>query len=209
MGMQTKGNKVANSNKATHKGSCQCCGRVQMLPAGVLSKHGYTVDWGFFNGVCQGAGHKPFEQDFSLVSKFIAYAEKQLAGVLAQQVELRKPATENKAWVHAYKPATYRRGDRGGYYWLQTELVETSHTYVDKGGTEETISWLSWTYMVDGKSQQMSSFPHDVKTTLEACTYLNARRAEDLEKTVKEIEAYIKWQQARIANWEPQSLIKL
>jgi hypothetical protein len=51
------------SKKATHQGTCQSCGRLQKLPRGRLSKHGYTVDWGFFNGVCGGAGYKPLEEE--------------------------------------------------------------------------------------------------------------------------------------------------
>jgi hypothetical protein len=51
------------AKKATHRGTCQCCGRLQKLPGGLLSKHGYTVDWGYFNGVCWGAHHQPLELD--------------------------------------------------------------------------------------------------------------------------------------------------
>jgi hypothetical protein len=57
--------------KATHQGTCQCCGRLQKLPGGFLSKHGYTVDWGYFNGVCGGAHHLPLEQDRTIVDAFV------------------------------------------------------------------------------------------------------------------------------------------
>ena len=30
--------------KATHIGTCQCCGSQQKLPSGVLSNHGYTEE---------------------------------------------------------------------------------------------------------------------------------------------------------------------
>lgn len=59
----TTTNTAKKSRKATHKGICQCCGRLQKLPYGRLSQHGYTVTWGFFNGVCGGAEHLPLELD--------------------------------------------------------------------------------------------------------------------------------------------------
>ena len=49
--------------QATHNGTCQICGSLQALPGGVLSKHGYTVEHGWFEGVCPGAKHAPLELD--------------------------------------------------------------------------------------------------------------------------------------------------
>lgn len=70
--------KAAGPNAATHMGTCQCCGAQQKLPKGVLSQHGYTVDYGFFNGVCQGAGHAPFEENCDLAKRMLKSVEKQL-----------------------------------------------------------------------------------------------------------------------------------
>jgi hypothetical protein len=58
--------------KATHKGTCQVCGRAQAHFKGTIAKHGYTVDWGFFNGVCAGAEHQPLEQDKALTERIMA-----------------------------------------------------------------------------------------------------------------------------------------
>lgn len=66
-------------NKATHRGTCQACGRVQCLPSNLLAKHGYTVDWGFFNGTCCGSDRLPLEQDKTLTENII----KQLREVVA------------------------------------------------------------------------------------------------------------------------------
>jgi hypothetical protein len=38
---------------------------------GTIAKHGYTVDWGFFNGVCQGSDAKPLEHDTTLTNALI------------------------------------------------------------------------------------------------------------------------------------------
>lgn len=47
---------------ATHNGTCQACGRVQAIRSnGLLAKHGYTTEYGFFNGTCSGSDHPPLE----------------------------------------------------------------------------------------------------------------------------------------------------
>jgi len=56
---------------ATQNGTCQCCGRVQAYTARGIAKHGYTVDWGFFNGVCGGSDQKPLELDRTITDRTI------------------------------------------------------------------------------------------------------------------------------------------
>jgi hypothetical protein len=58
--------------KATHRGTCQVCGRAQAHFKGTIAKHGYTVDWGFFNGVCRGAEAMPLEQEKTITERIIA-----------------------------------------------------------------------------------------------------------------------------------------
>jgi hypothetical protein len=47
---------------ATHNGTCQTCGNQQAVSYGRVAKHGYTVEWGYFNGQCSGSGELPLEQ---------------------------------------------------------------------------------------------------------------------------------------------------
>jgi glutaredoxin len=50
-------------NTHTHKGHCQACGRVQAVSTddNSLAKHGYDVQFGFFNGTCSGSDKEPLE----------------------------------------------------------------------------------------------------------------------------------------------------
>lgn len=79
-----------NANRATHLGTCQCCLRVQMLPNGLLSKHGYHVTHrgygGFFAGVCRGTDQLPFELSCQAMKRFIQEATEQNAQ-LSQTIE--------------------------------------------------------------------------------------------------------------------------
>lgn len=48
--------------KTQLRGNCPYCGNEQaVLKNGKMSKHGYTVKFGWFNGVCRGENHKPMQ----------------------------------------------------------------------------------------------------------------------------------------------------
>jgi hypothetical protein len=61
--------------KSTHRGHCQICGRIQAITPRGVAKHGYTVDFGFFQGVCQGSDSKPLEQDRSMTDSIAVALE--------------------------------------------------------------------------------------------------------------------------------------
>lgn len=87
--------------KHTHRGTCQACGRVQAITrspyaSNVIAKHGYTVEWGFFNGVCQGSLNYPLEQEHTLTDQLIVKlreraveADKLAVDIEAGKVELQ------------------------------------------------------------------------------------------------------------------------
>jgi hypothetical protein len=107
-----------NDRKHTHRGTCQVCGRTQaaMIKQGyvskslgnfelvsynVLAKHGYTVDWGFFHGVCMGSENKPLEHDKTLTERII----KELREDVAPRADKRAADLESGA----VEPKWYRR----------------------------------------------------------------------------------------------------
>ncbi len=48
-------------SKMQLRGNCPCCGREQAVINGNMSKHGYTVENGWFNGVCSGDRFAPMQ----------------------------------------------------------------------------------------------------------------------------------------------------
>jgi hypothetical protein len=97
----------SNSRKHTHRGSCQACGRVQAHQAnGLIAKHGYTVDWGFFNGICAGADRKPLEVDKTLTLQII----EQLRNDVAPKADKRAADLTSGA----IEPTFYKRGKWDG-----------------------------------------------------------------------------------------------
>lgn len=169
--------------KATHKGHCQCCGRLQMLPGGVLSKHGYTVDFGYFSGVCRGAGELPFEQSIDLIKGFIDGAAKFAEEMRAKAAE-EMISTDKECMVSHYHKPSGHRYDKGGYRWIKVVLTENESGY--------TAS-----YEVDGKVHQNVGW--NIKSYHE-------RYARHLIKQAEEAEQYCQWQRQRIKGWKPSPL---
>ena len=62
------------SNQSTHTGTCQACGRRQAvhINTGNISKHGYTTNYGFFNGTCGGSDELPLELDTAVNIETVA-----------------------------------------------------------------------------------------------------------------------------------------
>jgi len=54
------------------RGNCQCCGHDQAVVNGTMSKHGYTVDNGWFNGICSGERFAPLQKDRTQLDLILA-----------------------------------------------------------------------------------------------------------------------------------------
>jgi hypothetical protein len=76
--------------KSQYKGHCQGCARLQaVLPNGLIAKHGYKVKYGFFMGVCNGAGHAPLEVSEQYTLSVIESITQQIDELLAQAQSYR------------------------------------------------------------------------------------------------------------------------
>jgi hypothetical protein len=195
---------------ATHFGECQGCGRVQKLPGGSLSLHGYTVDWGFFQGTCGGAKHLPYELSCEYVKACIVSATASYDLAMARVEHLRRPITDpivdsvtirigydrqrcreiTKTLTDAIIYAEVQKGS-GDYTWLKVFV-----SYEDKGEVK--------TYELTGNGGPLS-YSHP-KNILEAAQMLNERSAKSIEAHAKQILTYIKWQEERVAKWELRPL---
>jgi len=72
------------------RGNCQCCGRLQAVRNGHMSKHGYTKQHGWFAGVCSGERYAPMQ-----VSR--EHTDKVIADITAEIPELIAKADQVKA----------------------------------------------------------------------------------------------------------------
>lgn len=76
--------------KATQlRGICQCCGREQAVINGFMSKHGYTVEHGWFSGVCSGRNYAPMQISREHADATIAAVRAECITLLAHAEALR------------------------------------------------------------------------------------------------------------------------
>ena len=171
--------------KATHKGHCQYCNALQKLPNGVLSNHGYTVEYNFFNGICFGSGRLPYEQSCDLIADSIRYAITRKEELNAEIVRLSQPATEAKGKVRLY--LNYK------YLWLDCEIVLENDKF----------------YAVTNKDRFFIGHRRGSDTVLTEMDHQRSRLTDEYRKTVFEIGNYIDFQQKRLNDWKLRELSPL
>lgn len=181
-------------SKATHRGMCQVCSRIQKLPNGVLAKHGYQVLGGFFEGVCFGSNHLPLEQDKTLVEKSIVWATERWIETAAMARVWAQPAVEPKIWYHVYR----HLGRLSGYWWERCELkIEDGYVkvFMDR-------EWRNgMTYSLHAK---------DAEDLLRLATESHAKYIEQyLQPKMRELNRYCKDQQWLIDHWHKKPLTSI
>ena len=66
------------------RGNCQCCGRDQAVKNGRMAKHGYTVERGWFAGVCSGERFAPMQVSREQTDKIIADITAEIPELIAK-----------------------------------------------------------------------------------------------------------------------------
>lgn len=182
--------------KATHSGSCQWCGRDQKLPGGRLAKHGYTVKWGFFNGVCRGAEELPFEVSCDLVKKAIEWAKVERIGYAEEIARLEKKTDEKKVPYHWYVKSERCRST---YKWIEID-VDAEKVVCDDG-------FVYYNYFfTNPKGERQKLDVYGARDLTAAVQQLCKSKVFELKGTLRQIEDYITYQTKRVENWKPAPL---
>lgn len=195
--------------KAIHSGTCQICGNFQKLPNGLLSTHGYTVQWGFFSGTCKGSKGLPFEQSTDLIEMMIDDCKTEIANLNTEIGRLRQYVGD-EGWIHqyySYGEAGY--GRRSGHRWERRKLTETIE--IDIG--PDKLTHYSYSYDREHNPEKQRKFDHTPnfrgypKSMAEAVKDLNEQYIQaSIERRIEELNRYIAWQAKRIADWKPAEL---
>lgn len=178
--------------KATHYGTCQACGRRQLLPRGLLADHGYEIKHGWRSGVCFGAGHLPFEQSIGLIQGCIEHAKHQAGQFRDKATKLDAvPLGDLTTWHRVYHRELSNRSRGSVYLWHEGLIV----------GERGRASFQA-TDMRNAKPEELHTYG-----TPEAIA-LQGRRsyAESLRARAKEEDEYVAWQSKRIEGWQPSEL---
>lgn len=199
--------------KATHTGECQICGSRQMLPGGVLSKHGYTKKWGFFNGICTGAEHQPFELSKDRIAGAVAAMQLTITAVEREIEGLCNPGAlvnaGNEAQVRVY-------GSYSGYIWTKCQIRVVTQTYgtgadaftrhhpeylevkLHPSQIGETVEKWHRTTVYGEEAEQI--------TLNQWVAWYNTKYAKHLERVNSQRRSWVQWQTARLKNWAPKPL---
>lgn len=184
--------------KATHEGTCQICGSTQKLPSGLLSKHGYTVNWGFFSGVCNGEGHAPFEKSTNAIEGVIQSVKAQLVHAKEQR-QARLVNTETVIVEMSMRSNGKRLYKRCELSAVQVSVdghysgLASSYIQEDYNGVWKVVN-INTGYMVGANKVDM----------ILSANEFHVRRVLDVE--IAQMEKYIEWQSERVANWVEKDL---
>lgn len=189
--------------KATHIGHCQVCGSRQKLPNGLLAKHGYTVDYGFFNGVCFGAGHLPFEQSKDLVVQDIA----RCVAMIETQREVIKAINADKSVVWIHQRIGYSRG-RSLYMWIKLPIAEVEF---DRFRLKYKYKSVTEIAHIDPRNLPAGWYDlpeEDKKLVLQRAVIEHqlGLRVADLKAGIASLKSHITRQQVRADSWAPAPL---
>lgn len=189
--------------QSTHSGECQLCGRKQKLPGGKLSKHGYTVQWGFFSGVCPGAHHDPFEVSKDLIQSYRDRSAAQalhLRDVADQTIrgERDEHLTASRYYAHNAKNKPRSVGRGGGYVQERVSVESETKSFGDGSGRTYTVVFLAF---ADGETTQKT--PGSATEKLAEIRQQNAKR---IISSAMDHERYVAWQDKRMQDWSPKPL---
>lgn len=124
------------TSKIQLRGNCQCCGRQQaVLDTGRMSKHGYTVDNGWFNGVCSGERHPPIQHDRSALDAMCVSIEEQCVQLCIVALDMEQGRsfpkmvdTGNTIWINRKPVREQIEWSQASVYQQQAQVKrEVSH----------------------------------------------------------------------------------
>jgi hypothetical protein len=188
--VMTQTNRGDKKMKATHMGTCQVCHAGQKLPQGHLSIHGYTVNYGWFNGTCRGSHRLPVEQSCDIIQESIALTVEAIG-----RKETKIEEVENSTTTYYYERNRFR-----GIKPIRMEAP------VDKTDPD------NWTYE---QNKVINSNPHCKGIfQVRAVTERDVANSKEsyvmkLRREIRAMNNYITAQAAAVKNWEPKPLTEI
>ena len=188
-----------SKRQAINKGTCQLCGRIHKidLRTGLVAKHGYTKQHGFFNGTCHGSGELPIEKSCDLLR---AYVEQ------AWPAEVRR-LRDHAASIRSGEAKLMIEIQRGGAWGPKTveELVR-----VQRDTSGPYTKWQMVTKDYHGNENATGLRFYVAGSTAEKVeASLRDDKAKGIERQAAQIEQYIEQRRPDIENWAERRLLPL
>jgi len=193
--------------QSRYRGTCQLCEKLHKLPNGHLAKHGYEVaGFGFFNGVCWGAEHPPFEEscDF-LRDNVLPRLWDQLKRLQVFLSEIRKDTAENRVWIRYRERSTGKRYN--AMRWLRVDVFMDQTPNGDKpfitlpDNDKADFSVWRGRYHHDWRD-----YGDDLKL---CCRVQNREKIRDVLSEIKKLRSAFIYHKSRVIHWQVSSLKKI
>jgi hypothetical protein len=109
----------------THRGHCQKCLRVHAIDVGtgLLAKHGYTVDGGYFSGECAGSGVASLHVNRDLTDAIIRMCDEDSKNLRAHIAKLEAGAVFPRMAHNGEYIKVTKTGRRGNTYTEREEVM--------------------------------------------------------------------------------------
>jgi len=146
---------------STHTGICQACGRRQAIHiyGGKIAKHGYTTDYGYFNGVCGGSDELPLELDttvnVNVVAGMLAFAAEQDAKAAGDITHVTIEIS--RKWVGSKRVVETKRVDRAEF-----EATQPAYRKFDEAVKRIRLQLTSIAQKVRGDAKMLETLRGEV-----------------------------------------------
>lgn len=116
------------------RGNCQCCGKEQAVVGGLMSKHGYTVENGWFSGVCEGRNFKPMQVSRVETDNIVESIRKQIPKLLAQSEQYLSGALNPEFVVQRSYSAELRKS-------IEVKIPFSEAPEYEQSITRKSVAW--------------------------------------------------------------------
>lgn len=142
------------------RGNCQCCGREQAVVSGLMSKHGYTVQNGWFSGVCSGNHYQPMQFSRVETDRMVADIRAEIPKLLALADQYESGALVPEFVTKSVLNADLRK-------WVDVKIAFVEATLLEQSRAVSQIVWGYKNRANAGKSfaDQMESIANKVHGT--------------------------------------------
>jgi hypothetical protein len=188
------------------RGNCQCCGHQQAVVSGTMSKHGYTVEHGWFSGVCSGRNYAPMQvsrehtdaivaQVRAEVPQLIAQADKVKAGeITPATIKIRKGG-EKMEVAYADASLSQQSQARDSMEWSLRNRARAGEQFAND--MESLATKIHGTALIEVAKKEAPSFimPRDQKVDAQGftCTCTSVDGARVYYKYEKNGSVYKTW----------------
>ncbi|BAU40183.1 hypothetical protein [Ralstonia phage RSP15] len=139
------------TNDVQIRGNCQVCGRQHAVVKGVMAKHGYKVQHGYFNGVCSGQHYRPLQHDRSVTDFNVREWKAKAEALRASAQDFR----DGKVFPEVAKSAAH--------YKAPMVPFNQAQPYFQKQAVEHMIfSLLGEARFLEGHAKMMGEFADQI-----------------------------------------------